>query len=415
MTGRVHVIGAGLAGLAAALSLSSRGRSVTIHEAAGVAGGRCRSFYDRRLGCRIDNGNHLLLSANTAALDYLDEIGAGDTLEGPAEPVYPFLDLRSGLRWSLRPNPGLLPWWLLASGRRVPGSRLLDYLAALRLATASSRATVAEILRPGPLMDQLWRPLVVSALNAEPEQASARLMWPVLREAFGRGGGPARPLTCRTGLSESFVDPALATLAGRGVRLMLNHRLRTVRFAGNRVVGLDFEGEPTDLGEDDAVVLAVQAQHAAALLPGIETPRRHAAIVNAHFRLDRPASLPGGTRFLGLLGGTAQWVFLRDRIASITVSAADALLDEPIRVLQARLWSEIAPALGCPAAPEPPGRIIKERRATFMQSPSEAGRRPGPRTAWRNLVIAGDWTATGLPATIEGAVRSGRNAAASIG
>lgn len=108
-TGCVHVVGAGLSGLAAAVELSGAGRQVFLHEAAPHAGGRCRSYFDTELGCRIDNGNHLVLSGNNDTLHYLERIGALGTLEGPAEAVFPFIDVKTKQRWSVRLNQGALP------------------------------------------------------------------------------------------------------------------------------------------------------------------------------------------------------------------------------------------------------------------------------------------------------------------
>ena len=118
---RVHVVGAGLAGLAASLRLAEAGVAVVLHEAARQAGGRCRSYLDATLGCRIDNGNHLLISGNHATMDYLRRSGAADTLIGPDEARYDFLDLESGERWAVRPNAGRVPWWLF--DRRAPRRR----------------------------------------------------------------------------------------------------------------------------------------------------------------------------------------------------------------------------------------------------------------------------------------------------
>src|ERR1700756_5656103 len=132
MTRSVHIIGAGLAGLSAALELSARGDRVIVHEATAFVGGRCRSYHDAALGMTIDNGNHLLLSGNRAALGFLREIGAEQHLIGPPAARFDFVDLaaRGGTpaRWTLRINDGRLPWWIFSSGRRVPGTRLIDYL-----------------------------------------------------------------------------------------------------------------------------------------------------------------------------------------------------------------------------------------------------------------------------------------------
>ena len=152
---------------------------VTLYEAASQAGGRCRSYYDPTLDRIIDNGNHLLLSANHAALGYLDEIGAGDTLAGPDGAVFPFMDLATGARWRVRPNRGPLPWWVLAPARRVPGTRPGSYLLALKLAFARCDDTVLDRLDPDdPLYVRLIEPLAVAVLNAAPAEGSAKLLWP---------------------------------------------------------------------------------------------------------------------------------------------------------------------------------------------------------------------------------------------
>ena len=141
--GRVHVIGAGLAGLAASVALAAAGRPVSLYESGQHAGGRCRSFVDPELGCLIDNGNHLLLAGNTAAISYVERIGALDTFEPPGDAVIPFIDLATGERWSLLPNAGRIPWWVLSGNRRVPGTRTADYLEALKLRGVADCATVA--------------------------------------------------------------------------------------------------------------------------------------------------------------------------------------------------------------------------------------------------------------------------------
>jgi len=408
----VHVVGAGLAGLAAALRLSERRRPVALYEAAQQAGGRCRSYFDRTLGRVIDNGNHLLLSGNRSAIAYLAAIGSVDSLLGPAEASFPFLDLTSGERWVVSPNRGRIPFWLALPSRRVPGTRLNDCLGVWRLARAGPERTVAECLdRASPLWRRFWEPLARAVLNTPPEQASARLLWAALRESFVRGGSGCRPLIARHSLAASLIDPTLARLEERGVRIAFGQRLRAVLRRDGRVRSLDFGERQVELGAGDRLILALPPGQTGALLPEIPVPAASHAIVNGHFSLAQPARLPGGAPLLALIGGTAEWLFLRDDLVSLTVSAADALADEPSEAIAARLWADTARALNLPAEPQPPSRIVKERRATFAQTPASLARRPGAATAWPNLFLAGDWTATGLPATIEGAIRSGQRAA----
>ena len=415
----VHIVGAGLSGLSCAVHLIGGGHAVTLYEAAGQAGGRCRSYFDARIGCDIDNGNHLLFSANRAALEYLQRIGARDSLIGPSRAAFPFFDLESGERWVVRPGAGAVPWWILSAARRIPHTGLGSYLAGLRLAFAGAEATVADCLKPeDPLWPRFWEPLTVAALNTAPEEASARLLWRVLRESFGRGEAACRPLVARDGLADSLVDPALATLRAAGSEIRFNRRLRSIGFAGERAESLDIGEDRVSLGPDDWLVVALPPGGAADVLPDLEAPREARPIVNAHIRLPAPpppapgmgADLP----ILGLIGGTAQWLFLRGEIVSLTVSAAEGLVGQPNEAIARTLWSETARALSLAPESVPPIRIIKERRATFAQTPEAVRRRPSARTAWGNVVLAGDWTDTGYPATIESAVRSGQTAAAIV-
>jgi hypothetical protein len=156
------------------------------------------------------------------------------------------------------------------------------------------------------------------------------------------------------------------------------------------------------------VVLAVPPWSAADLIPGLTVPNDFRAIVNAHFKMPAPNGAPP---MLGVIGGTAEWIFaFNDRI-SVTVSGADAIVDQDREDLAIRIWADVTKALDI-RAPMPAWQIVKEKRATFAATPAQDARRPAAKTQWRNLFLAGDWTQTGLPATIEGALRSGETAAA---
>lgn len=406
---RVHVVGAGLAGLSAAVALAGRGVPVVLSDAAPQAGGRCRSYHDSVLGMVIDNGNHLVLSGNAAVGRYLRAIGAEDRLAGPNRAEFRFFDLGSGQGWTLRPNAGPLPWWVLARGRRVPGTRPRDYLALAALLRRHPGQRIDEVLPcRGPLWDRLLRPVLVSILNTAPEEASADLAGAVLRETLGKGGDWTRPRIAMPSLAAAFVEPALERLRQMGSEIRLGRRLRGLRLEGGRPAGLHFtEGEEA-VAPHERVILALPPWTVRDMLPGVTAPDAFRAIVNAHFRIAPPEGAPA---MVGLTGGTAEWVFaFPDRI-SVTVSAADHLLGMESEALAALLWRDVAALHGLPG-PVPPCRIVKEKRATFAATPAQDALRPGCRTRWANLFLAGDWTDTGLPATIEGALRSGEAAAA---
>ena len=243
----VHVIGAGLAGLTTALRLVERGADVRLREGAGQAGGRCRSFEDARLGRRIDNGNHLMLSGNRAVRRLL--AATGGQLETAPEAAFPFIDLATGERWTVRPNAGPLAWWIAAPGRRIPGTGVADYLGGIRLAMAGRGRTVAEAVRGrGAIWRRFWEPLSLAILNMPPERGAAHLLWAVMRETFLRGAGHCRPLFAPDGLGAALVEPALGRLAARGIRPEYNRPLRGIETAGGRAAALMFaDGERVSL------------------------------------------------------------------------------------------------------------------------------------------------------------------------
>jgi hydroxysqualene dehydroxylase len=405
---RVHIVGAGLAGLSAAINLVSRGVAVSIHESAPHAGGRCRSYLDPALGMEIDNGNHLILSGNHATLSYLDAIGARDRLNAAPTASFPFMDIATGSRWTVRANDGLIPWWIFDARRRPPGTRLRDYLAVMRLLRGKLGATIGETIScEGPLYDRLIRPFLLAALNIEPPEGSATLAATVLRETLVAGGRNYRPMIARNGLSDTLVTPALRFLESHGTDVAFGRRLRGLNFDANRVTTLDFGDATVPLSNGDAIILAVPSFVAGALVPRLTTPTKYRAIVNAHFRVDPAAAHPPIT---GVINGQVEWLFAFPNRLSVTISAADRLLDTPREQLAASLWSEIAAITGA-SQPMPAWQIVRETRATFAATPEEETKRPPGKTAWTNLALAGDWTQTGLPATIEGAIRSGVKAA----
>lgn len=400
----IHIVGAGLSGLAAGVALARETASLEISEAAPQPGGRCRSFHDHALGITVDNGNHLVLGANRATQAYLETVG-GCLL--PLAPAIRFVDTRTGQRWTVEPGGG----WrsrLCPSPRGVPGMTLMEQLRLIAFLRPNTGERLGNIFRcEGALWQRLLGPFLLAALNTEPVGASAELAGIVFRQTLAKGAAACRPLVAENGLSATFVDPALAFLANRDAVVRCNRRLRRLLFGGGLVAALDFGNGVVPVGPDDTVILAVPPWTAGELVPELTVPDDFRPIVNAHFRVSSPAMQPA---MIGVVGGTAEWIFAFPDRVSVTVSSAERLVDFDREKLAVLLWRDVAIALELPAA-LPPWSVIVEKRATFAATPEQVAKRPDSATRWANLFLAGDWIDTGLPATIEGAIRSGRRAA----
>lgn len=389
----VHVVGAGLAGLAAAAALVRTGRRVIVHEASPQAGGRCRSFIDSGLGCLIDNGSHLVIGANRQTLG-LARLTGGLAAMIPMAPRYDFMDLPSRESWSVT------PWRLLLSPR--------DTLRGLgwRGGRPDGDGTVLARLGASPRFERLWHPLCQAMLNTPPGQASAPMFARVLHAILAGGPGAMTPWRFPRGLSAALVDPTIAYIRDHGGEVRLSRRLEAL--AADALIFAD--EPPVTLGRDDRTILALPPWEARRLLPHLpDLPTQ--AIVNAHFRPAAPEGLARIPDILGLTGGTAQWLFHRGGVVSVTVSAADRLLDQSPAHLAAVLWSDVTRALRLPATPPPPCRVVKERRATLRHDPATLAARPSADSGRPRLILAGDWINSPWPCTVEAAIVSGLHAA----
>ena len=403
------MIGAGLAGLAASTKLAEAGENIVLIEQSPRPGGRCRSFFDTKLEADIDNGNHLVMSGNTDAMSYLRRIQAMNTVEVlPAE--YPFIDIAKGESWTIDLGSGRIPWWVFSKERRIPGTHIMDYWASRKLMSAGSKDTIKDVLEgTNVLYERFWKPFSVAVLNTEPEIAAAALMKPVIKETMIKGGLACRPVLAKKGLGYSFAEPAITYLKQRNAQVMMGTRCKAAILTDNGISKLILDDTEITLEVGDSVISAVPPNIAKELFEFIPTPNEFRSILNIHFRLEQ---VPKIAPITGLLGSVAEWLFCRGNMLSVTVSAAEHHIDQPSKILSNKVWREIAVLVRENPENEPPSRVIKEKRATIAQTPEIVANRPEIAGYARNLMLAGDWTATGLPATIEGAIRSGHFAAA---
>ena len=409
--GTIYIVGAGLAGLSAAVSCILKGYKVQVFEATNHAGGRCRSYKDKILDRTINNGNHLILSGNLGVKKFLSNLDIADNFQTMDPVLFNFYDIIKNERWSLQPSSGRIPWWILNPSRRIPGTSLGDYLTLLKFKYAKDK-TIGALVNPSrPIFERLWQPLSQAVLNTDAYEGSAALIWTMLSKTLLKGSDASRPMLTRAGLSASLIDPAISFLTANKSDIQFSMKLQSVSKNTNKLKTINFNKRAITLKTNDAVIFALPPNIISSLIPDIITPKDTNAIVNVHFRLDERPTLPNDAPFIGIIGGVAQWLFKHDDVYSVTVSAADKFSNKSNEEIAKIIWKEVAKVIDNNREKLPLFRIIREKRATFAQTPEEIKRRPDSRTNWKNLYLAGDWTNTGLPATIESAIVSGQKVA----
>jgi len=432
----VIVVGAGFAGLSAAVRLARRGARVLVVEERRRLGGRASAFVDPETGEVVDNGQHALFGCYHETFAFLRDIGAEGDVRLEERLDLEIVD-RSGQRSRLTsaslPPPlhlvgGLLRWPALAWSDKVAALRA--GLALRRLAGSdrhrdgSDRQTVTEWLRAHGqtprLSEVLWEPLAVAALNQSPDVAAAGPFVEVLARMFNGSrrdaaiGLPVKPL------DQLYAEPARRWLEDAGHQLRIGAPARLLA-DGARAVGVEIDGERIMAGHVVSSVPWFAFPAFAASVPALADlsasagAMRASPIVTVNLWLDRTVT---DAPFVGLPGRTFQWVFDKGRLfgeawshLSLTSSGAEDIVGWTNDALIAHARRELAEAL--PAATNAivlRSTAVRERRATFSLAPGEPPR-PGVETPVQRLFLAGDWTDTGLPATIEGAVASGHRAA----
>ena len=439
------VVGAGVAGLSAASRLARDGARVLVLEARSRLGGRATAFRDRETGELVDNGQHALMGCYTDTFAFLDTIGASANVQRQTELAVTTIE-RDGrvsrLRCPSWPPPlhlvaGVFGWsalgWrdklavlkLAGPLRRAQARLKVGMTTALSSAHSSRTETVAAWLdRHGQtprLRELLWEPLALAALNQPPEQAEASLFVRVLAEMFGDDPSAAAIVLPALPLHEMYAEPARAFIEARGgaVRTGVTARIVLESGAGASVDAAGERVEATSVvcavpwfalndvltGDTEPLAATLAAAHATAPSP----------IVTVNLWFDRAVM---DEAFVGLPGRLMQWVFDKravlgsgaSHLSLVSSGAADVLRWTNPQLIDAAL-DDVRGAL--PRARDAAvvrATVIREPRATFSLAPGQPPR-PGVRTAVSNLFLAGDWIDTGLPATIESAVRSGHLAA----
>jgi zeta-carotene desaturase len=440
MSDQVIIIGGGFAGLAAGVALAEAGKRVRLLEQKPHLGGRARSFRDPTTDSVVDNGQHLFMGCYHSTIRFLKTVGTLDRVYFQPTLKVPFLDRDGRLSCLDCPNyPS--PWHLLLGVLRSRSFSLKQKLEVLRLgrelhsgqqnsAPAAGESVTAWLSRRGQsegLQHNFWDLLCIAAMNEDPRIASAQLFERVLRLALFSSPGDSRLGIARVGLSECYTAAAAAYIEAHGGHVQTGRGVKQLLIAGGACRGVDLsDGEKI---ADVPVISAVPWYQLATMLPddllrtepffAAPLALRPAPIISINLWFDAPIT---DLEFAGLRGTTIQWLFDKSRIlrasdhyVSLVLSGAREHISrakEELLAISLRELGEMLPAVR--EAKLLHALVIKERFATFSPCPEAEALRPPARTPLQALFLAGDWTATGLPATIEGAVQSGYTAAQEV-
>lgn len=434
---KVVILGAGFAGLSAATELTLRGHSVTVLESRAMLGGRAHSFIEPRTGEEMDNAQHVLMGCYHESLRLLRELGATNKLLIPATLDVPYRSSRgeSVLRGPNLPAPWNLALALIGFKELSWGDRWAASVLSVRLqlgqlpnADETVEAWLKRWNQPANLIRAVWEPLCLAALNEPISTATATLFATVIQRALLGSAEDAKIIISRVGLSRLFAPEVEQLLNLCGAKIERNKVVSKLHFDANRLARV--ETQDGTIYEADHFVSALPWNALRGLLPA-ESPLTvacrqigDAPIVSVqlwldHLIMDRP--------FIGFLDSPLHWIFSSSHIHeekhastdgyryALIISGATDLIDKPSDEIEKLALSELHRLLPASRGTKVLHRVIyKSRAATFATVPSAEPLRPAPASPWSNLWLAGDWTATQLPATIEGAIASGRTAALTV-
>jgi squalene-associated FAD-dependent desaturase len=433
----IIIIGGGFAGLAAAVDLAEQGQRVLLLERRSFLGGRAYSFTDKVTGDTIDNGQHLLMGCYHHTLNFLNKIGAAHKLKFQPNPRVDFLSESQGHASFTCPSLPA-PLHLLAGLTRLKTIDWRDRVNALRVGLAlktmnGKRARLADItvrewlneLGQSPNMQsRFWDLMALATLNEAPERASADMFARVLEQAFLRTKQDSTMVISRVGLSDLYVQDAVEFIKARGGEVRMNASVNRIDFANDKVAGVTLtNGEHI---EASAVISAVPyfmlkdmlaPELLAAHFPAV-AEFKSAPIVSINLWYDEPVT---ALEFVGLLDSPIEWVFNKNAIAgdtkqrqhlALVISGAHQAAPQPKEFLIEMATDEMQRFFPKARQQRPAhAYVIKEQHATISHTVGITQKRPAQKTPLANFFLAGDWTATGLPATIESAVWSGQECA----
>ncbi|MFA6977737.1 MAG: hydroxysqualene dehydroxylase HpnE [Ignavibacteriaceae bacterium] len=420
------VVGGGLAGLSASVYLAKNNIQVQLIEASPKFGGRAYSFVDEKSGNEIDNGQHLLLGCYYETIKLIKLLSAEDQFYFQKRLEINFID-QNKKEYHLKTAKLPYPFGLLAGLLSYHALSLLDKikiktLISTLLFTDSNKYSDVSVLdwlkknrQNERSIKAFWEVIGVGALNSQLQNASANIFIDILKVIFLNGNKAAAMIIPKVGLSKAFIEPALNFLQSSKTELSLSEKLLEISIAQNKAIaGFTDKGTINDF---DAMIIAVPSyaldkiNEKYLIIDNDKTDLTTSSILTLHLWLkENKLKKP----FYAFIDSRLHWVFNHGEYITTVTSNADELIEKSQEELFSIISVELSTYLGITRENISHYKIIKEKRATFIPNKENLLKRPSVKTKLENVFLAGDWTNTGLPATIEGAIKSGNTAAEEV-
>jgi len=412
------IIGGGFAGLSAAAYLTKQNIQVTLLESTPKFGGRAYSFTEQKSNDVVDNGQHILMGCYSDTINFLKLIGAKDNFIYQKSLQINFLT-KAGKLVELKSFTSLYPFNLLFSLLNFKAITITERLSLLKfviklpfishqkLSNKNVRDWLKEEKQSDNTIKSLWEIIAVGALNTNIDRASAFMFREILMKIFFNGNFASTIILPKHGLSDAYVKNAKEYIESSGGEIKLSSSVKEFIISDNKIVGIKTADEVYN--DFDYVISAVPFHAFNNIYPELFLDEKiefeSSSILNIHIWLKNN---PMKEQFYGLIDSPVHWIFNKENHINLVISDAGYLIEKPAEEIYKMCVDELVKCTKLKELDFAHYKVLKEKRATFVPSNKIDYKRPSSKTEITNLFLAGDWTDTGLPSTIESAVKSGR-------
>ena len=307
-------------------------------------------------------------------------------------------------------NNGFFPLWIFNKNNRIPNTTWFDYLSILKIFIVKPSHSVEKIFgKSSKIFKYFWEPLTLGIMNTECKSASAFLLGNVIKKSFFRGGKFCKIYQPKVGWNNTIIDPAIMYLKRNNVDVNFKYLLKKVEIKNNLVSKLKFQNNEFSIGKSDEIILCLPPNSVQKIFPELKLPQTFNTILNIHYKYKKDLRKNFDIPIIGILNSKTHWIFIKKNYLSVTISNANDYNNNDSDQIAKIVWTEISESLKIKGEKMPEYKVLREKKATYEQSPSNYKLVRQVNNLPRNLKLAGDWTEKYLPSTIESSILSGKN------